>query len=133
MLEQMNMLGDQMNASHTGSIIAVRSPSGRLCGVVALAATLLAGNVHAGWDTTYRTITHIYSHNDGVTFNVGGSVIVPTSPCGNRFILSTSSPNYAAKVGALLSLHAQGRRVQIYYDSASTACDIPVSAFISEP
>jgi len=50
-----------------------------------------------------------------------------------RFVLFLGSANYAAKVATLLSMHAQGRRIQIYYDAASTACDRPVAAFLSEP
>jgi hypothetical protein len=105
-----------------------------VCNGAALLALLAAGNAYAVWDTTYRTITHIYPHDGGVTFNVDGAVIMPSAPCGNRFVLLLGSPNYNAKVAALLSMHAQGRRVQIYYDAgASSSCDIPVGALISEP
>lgn len=125
----------RVKTSRTGSSTASRSAISDFHsrGAAALAALLLTGTAYASWDTTYRTIVHIYPHDGGVTFNLDGNVIVAAAPCGNRFILNASSPNYAAKVAALLSLHAQGRRIQIYYDSASTACDIPVSAFMSEP
>lgn len=129
------MPSGKANTSRTESNTAIRSAINGFHsrGAAALAALFLTGNVYAGWDTAYRTIVHIHPHDGGVTFHLDGDVIVAAAPCGNRFIVGASSPNYAAKIAALLSMHAQGRRIQIYYDSASTACDIPVSAFISEP
>jgi hypothetical protein len=103
------------------------------CKAAALVALLFVSNAHAVWDNSFRTITHVYPHDGGVTFNVDGPTIIPGAPCGNRFALLLGTPNYNAKVATLLSLHAQGRRVQIHYDAAaSSSCDIPVSALISE-
>lgn len=95
-------------------------------------ALLFVSNAHAGWADGWRTITNVYPHDGGVTFNIDGPIIVPAAPCGNRFMLTLGAANYSAKVAALLSMHAQGKRIQIWYDAASTACDIPVAAFISE-
>jgi hypothetical protein len=105
-----------------------------LCKAAALLGLFFVSNAYAVWDNSYRTITNIYPHDGGVTFNVDGAIIMPSAPCGNRFVLLLGSANYSAKAAALLSMHAQGRRVQIYYDAAaSSSCDIPVAAFISEP
>ena len=97
-----------------------------------LVALLFVSNAYAGWANGWRTITAIYPHDGGVTFNPGGPIVVPAAPCGNRFMLAVGTANYGAKVAALLSLHPQGKRIQIHYDAASTACDISVSAFTSE-
>jgi hypothetical protein len=97
-----------------------------------LIALLFVSDAYAGWANGWRTITNVYPHDAGVSFNIDGPIIVPAAPCGNRFQLTLGTANYSAKVATLLSLHAQGKRIQIYYDATSTACDIPVSAFISE-
>ena len=84
------------------------------------------------WSDSYRTITHIYPHDSGLTFNLDGAVIVPASPCENRFLIATSSPNYAVKVAALLAAHAQGKRIQINYIGTDNGCDVAVNRFITE-
>src|SRR6188508_3309376 len=70
-----------------------------------LVALLFASNAYAGWANGWRTITNIYPHDGGVTFNTDGSIVVPAAPCGNRFILALGTANYSAKMASLLSLH----------------------------
>ncbi len=121
--------------SRSGTIFLLsRFKAATLGKAVALLGLIFVSNAYAGWDSSYRTITNIYPYDGGTIFNVDGAIIMPSAPCGNRFVLLLGSANYSAKVAALLSMHAQGRRIQIYYDAAaSSSCDIPVAAFISEP
>lgn len=85
------------------------------------------------WSPDYRTIAHLYPHATGVSFILDGPVISTTSPCPNRFMLTLGMPNYSVIVAALLSAHAQGKRIQINYDEGSaSSCDIPVNRFQTE-
>jgi hypothetical protein len=84
------------------------------------------------WASSYRTITHVYPHRDGVSFMLDGPAFVPASPCPNRFMLTLGMPNYAAIVGGLYSAHAQGKRILINYDETNSSCDVPVNRFQTE-
>jgi hypothetical protein len=84
------------------------------------------------WSPDYRTIAHIYPHNGGVSFILDGPVIVPNSPCPNRFMLTLGMSNYAAIVAGLYSMHAQGKRIQINYDETNFSCDVPANRFQTE-
>jgi hypothetical protein len=84
------------------------------------------------WTGDYRTITSIYPHSGGLTFNLSGSTVVAASPCPNRFLLTIGMPNYTVVVAAMLSAHAQGKRVMINYEETSVSCDVPVNRFITE-
>jgi hypothetical protein len=84
------------------------------------------------WSPDYRAIAHVYPHGTGVTFILDGPVIVPASPCPNRFMLTLGMPNYNAIVAALYSAHALGKRIQINYDETNVSCDIPVNRFQTE-
>ena len=98
--------------------------------VVALLASLSASA--ETWSPDYRTIAHVYPHATGVSFILDGPVIVPASPCPNRFVLTLGMPNYAVIVAGLYSAHAQGKRIQINYDETNFSCDVPVNRFQTE-
>ena len=105
-----------------------------IAGAIAIAVSLLASLPASAeaWSGDYRTIASIYPHSAGLTFNLSGSTIVAASPCPNRFILSVGMPNYNVIAAALLSAHAQGKRIQINFEETSVACDVPVNRFITE-
>lgn len=113
-----------MSRSHA----LIRLPSA----AVALGLLASAPTYAETWTGDYRTITSIYPHSGGLTFNLSGPTVVPASPCPNRFYLELGMPNYTVIVAALLSAHAQGKRIMINYTETSVACDVPVNRFITE-
>jgi hypothetical protein len=100
-------------------------------GAFAIALASLSASAET-WSPDYRTIAHVYPHGGGVSFILDGPVIVPTSPCPNRFMLTLGMPNYAVIVAGLYSAHAQGKRIQINYDETNFSCDVPVNRFQTE-
>lgn len=99
-------------SSQQGDFLDVAGDDDRRCNVTNVDKRDLCfvSNAYAVGDNSYRTITNIYPHDGGITFNVDDAIITPSAPCGNRFALLLGSANYSAK--ALRSCRCM-RRVDV--------------------
>ena len=72
----------------------------------------------------FRTIQSVDLEGANTVFVVDGAQAAAQSSCNNKFRIDANDPDGVGKVAAVNAAHNSGKKVNVSFDSASTACSV---------